>query len=130
MLARQPLPLFSFFMESFAPSMKSEEILDCIFCKIIAGEFGTEFIAQNEHAVAFRDINPQAKVHILCVPKQHTKNVAELDDPEVLTGLYSLIREVARTQTDGQFRLQFNTGEREGQSVFHTHAHVLSGRES
>lgn len=109
--------------------MKAEENLDCIFCKIIAGEFGTEFIAQNEHAVAFKDINPQAKVHILCVPKQHTTNVSELVDEAVLSGLFALIREVAGSNTDGQFRLQFNTGEREGQSVFHTHAHVLSGRE-
>lgn len=109
--------------------MMAEENLDCIFCKIIAGEFGTEFIAENEHAVAFKDINPQAKVHILCVPKSHTKNVSELDDASVLAGLFSLIREVTNSQTDGQFRLQFNTGEREGQSVFHTHAHVLSARE-
>ena len=109
--------------------MNTEENLDCIFCKIIAGEFGTEFVAQNEHAVAFKDINPQAKVHILCVPIQHTKNISELHDSEVLAGLFSLIREVAAKNTDGQFRLQFNTGEREGQSVFHTHAHVLSGRE-
>jgi histidine triad (HIT) family protein len=109
--------------------MMAEENLDCIFCKIIAGELGTEFIAENDHAVAFKDINPQAKVHVLCVPKQHTKNVSELDDASVLAGLFSLIREVANSQTDGQFRLQFNTGEREGQSVFHTHAHVLSGRE-
>ena len=75
--------------------MKAEENLDCIFCKIIAGEFGTEFIAQNEHAVAFKDINPQAKVHILCVPKQHTTNVSELVDEAVLSGLFALIREVA-----------------------------------
>ncbi len=109
--------------------MKAEENLDCIFCKIIAGEFGTEFVAQNDHAVAFRDINPQAKVHILCVPRQHTKNISELESALVLDGLFSLIREVAANSTDGQFRLQFNTGEREGQSVFHTHAHVLSGRE-
>lgn len=110
--------------------MKAEENLDCIFCKIIAGEFGTEMISENEHAVAFRDINPQAKVHILCVPKQHTPNVSLLEDESVLTGLFSLIRDVAKTQTDGQFRLQFNTGEREGQSVFHTHAHVLSAKEA
>ncbi len=129
MPVRQPLLPYSFYTASFARSMKSEENLDCIFCKIIAGEFGTEIIAQNQHAVAFRDINPQAKVHILCVPRQHTKNVSELDDSDVLSGLFSLIREVANSQTDGQFRLQFNTGEREGQSVFHTHAHVLSGRE-
>ncbi|MEN9954016.1 MAG: hypothetical protein RL024_165 [Actinomycetota bacterium] len=102
--------------------------MDCIFCKIVSGEFGTEFVAQNEHAVAFLDINPQAKVHILVVPRNHTPNVSELEDPQVLLGLFELIREVAKTKTDGQFRLQFNTGSREGQSVFHTHAHVLSSQ--
>ncbi len=105
-----------------------EEELDCIFCKIINGEFGTEFVAENQHAVAFRDINPQAKVHILVVPRQHTTNISELESDEVLAGLFELIRQVAKQFTDGQFRLQFNTGSREGQSVFHTHAHVLSAQ--
>jgi histidine triad (HIT) family protein len=108
--------------------MDLEGQLDCIFCKIITGEFATEFLAANEHAVAFRDINPQAKVHILVVPRQHTSNVAELVDEAVLNGLFDLIRRVSSEQTDGQFRLQFNTGSREGQSVFHTHAHVLSAQ--
>jgi histidine triad (HIT) family protein len=107
-----------------------EEELDCIFCKIVSGEFGTEFVAQNEHAVAFKDINPQAKVHILVVPREHTSNVSELDSAASLVGLFELIREVAKHHTDGQFRLQFNTGSREGQSVFHTHAHVLSAQSS
>jgi histidine triad (HIT) family protein len=100
--------------------------VDCIFCKIVAGDFGTELLGENEVAIAFRDINPQAKVHILVVPKQHTSNIGELESNEVLTGLFSLIRQISTEQTDGQFRLQFNTGEREGQSVFHTHAHILS----
>lgn len=102
--------------------------MDCIFCKIVSGAFGTELLAENEHAVAFKDINPQAKVHILCVPKTHVPDISELSDAQALAGLFELIREVAAAETDGQFRLQFNTGEREGQSVFHVHAHVLSGR--
>lgn len=108
--------------------MKSEDYLDCIFCKIVDGQFGTELVAENEHAVAFRDINPLAKVHILVVPREHSKNIAEITDGAILTGLHALIREVAANFTDGQFRLQFNSGELEGQTVFHTHAHVLSGR--
>jgi histidine triad (HIT) family protein len=100
--------------------------LDCIFCKIVAGEIETELLAQNEWAVAFRDINPQAKVHVLVVPKSHSSDISKLDDPTVLKGLFEIIREVAATLTDGEFRLQFNTGAREGQSVFHTHAHILS----
>ena len=100
--------------------------MDCIFCKIVAGEFDTELVGENEFAVAFRDINPQAKVHILCVPKAHTADISKLEDSDSIDGLFQLIREVASRETDGQFRLQFNTGEREGQSVFHTHAHILS----
>lgn len=102
--------------------------MDCIFCKIVAGEFGTEFVAENEHAVAFRDINPLAKVHILVVPKHHTPDIAAVTDSAELAGMFELIRAVAQGLTDGQFRLQFNSGEKEGQTVFHTHAHVLSGR--
>lgn len=102
--------------------------MDCIFCKIVEGKFGTNLLAENESAVAFNDINPLAKVHILVVPKAHSKNVTELSSPEELAGVFSLIREVAEKFTDGQFRLQFNSGEKEGQTVFHTHAHVLSGR--
>lgn len=102
--------------------------MECIFCKIASGAFSTEIVAQNEHAIAFRDINPQASVHILCVPRKHSKDVSELSAPDELNGLFALIREVASEHTDGQFRLQFNTGEREGQSVFHVHAHVLSAR--
>jgi histidine triad (HIT) family protein len=102
--------------------------LDCIFCKIINGEFATEFLGENEHAVAFRDINPQAKIHILVVPKGHTANVSELTETVELDSLFALIRAIAAEHTDGQFRLQFNTGSREGQSVFHTHAHILSAQ--
>jgi histidine triad (HIT) family protein len=102
--------------------------VDCIFCNIVAGKFGTEILAQNEMAIAFRDINPLAKVHILVVPKKHTPMISALTDDKDLTELFSLIREVAAKFTDGQFRLQFNSGEKEGQTVFHTHAHILSGR--
>ena len=102
--------------------------MDCIFCKIVDGQLGTELIAENEYAVAFRDIKPLAKTHILVVPRAHTKNIAEITGTEELASLHRLIREVAAKFTDGQFRLQFNSGELEGQTVFHTHAHVLSGR--
>jgi histidine triad (HIT) family protein len=102
--------------------------VDCIFCKIVSGEFGTELLGENEHAIAFKDINPQANVHILVVPKAHTSDISNLSDDFALAGLFALIRKVASEQTDGQFRLQFNTGAREGQSVFHTHAHILSAK--
>ena len=100
--------------------------MDCIFCEIVAGRIATELIASNEHAVAFKDIRPQAPVHLLVVPKQHTANIAELTTPEVLLGTFELIREVAAQHTSGSFRLQFNTGADSGQTVFHTHAHLLA----
>jgi len=108
--------------------MESEESLDCIFCKIVSGELGTELVASNEHAVAFADINPLAKVHYLVVPRKHSPNISHIADANELSGIFELVREVVSSKTDGQFRLQFNTGEKEGQTVFHTHAHVLSGR--
>jgi histidine triad (HIT) family protein len=100
--------------------------LDCIFCEIVAGRISTDLIASNDHAVAFKDIRPQAPVHLLIVPKQHTQNIAELTDSEVLMGLFELIRETAAKHTSGSFRLQFNTGADSGQTVFHTHAHLLA----
>lgn len=108
--------------------MNTEENLDCIFCKIVAGQIATEFLAENDAAVAFRDINPLAKVHILVVPKRHSTNITEVTDAQELRGLFDLVSKVVETHTDSQFRLQFNSGEKEGQTVFHTHAHILSGR--
>jgi histidine triad (HIT) family protein len=105
--------------------MRVEESLNCIFCKIIAGEIPSEIIAESGGAVAIRDINPQAPVHLLVIPKRHTENVTELDDEDLLA-VMELVRDLAKTETNGQFRLQFNTGSESGQTVFHTHAHILS----
>lgn len=101
--------------------------MDCIFCKIIAREIPADLVGENSLAIAFKDINPAAKVHVLVVPKQHTTNISELTDDSVLAGVFSLAREVAAKSTNGNFRLQVNTGASEGQSVFHTHIHILSG---
>ncbi|MDG2496767.1 MAG: HIT domain-containing protein [Aquiluna sp.] len=100
--------------------------MDCIFCKIVSGEIPTEFIGENEHAVAFKDLYPQAPVHILVVPKSHSENISKMIIKSELEGVFDLIRTVTSEFTDGQFKLQFNSGSREGQTVFHTHAHVLS----
>jgi histidine triad (HIT) family protein len=105
--------------------MRAEESLNCIFCKIIAGEIPGEFIAETDGAIAIRDINPQAPVHLLVIPKRHSENVTELSDNE-LSAVMNLVRQLAATETNGQFRLQFNTGSESGQTVFHTHAHILS----
>lgn len=101
---------------------------NCIFCKIIRGDFNTEFLANTEHTVAFKDISPRAPIHILVVPKAHHENVAELafTDPDALVDLVQVGSALAREHSTGSFRLSFNTGEEAGQSVFHAHGHITS----
>lgn len=102
--------------------------MDCVFCRIIAGELPTKVIAENDVAIAFADIHPQSPVHILVVPKVHTQDIVEFSKqhPSQLEGFFKLVNRVAADNTNGSFRLQFNTGAAAGQTVFHTHAHVLA----
>ena len=103
---------------------------DCLFCRIVAGEVPAEIVARSDRAVAFRDINPQAPVHVLVVPTDHHADVAQLAavDPGLLAEVVELAHEVAESEADGAFRLIFNTGAEAGQSVFHVHGHVIGGR--
>jgi histidine triad (HIT) family protein len=100
----------------------------CIFCKIISREIPTEFVAETDNTVAFWDIVPLAKVHLLVIPKQHHRDVAELSEnaPQILSEVLSTATDLAKKYTAGSFKLQFNTGAEAGQTVFHAHAHVLS----
>ena len=101
----------------------------CLFCRIVAGEVPADRVAENADAIAFRDINPQAPLHALVVPREHHADVAQLaaTDPRLLAAVVALADQVAGTEADGQYRLVFNTGPEAGQSVFHVHAHVLGG---
>ena len=105
---------------------------DCIFCKIVQGAFGTEFIAESEHAVAFRDIHPAAPTHVLVVPKRHVTGLQELlpGDTGQAGELLALAAAVARSEgiADSGYRIVINDGADGGQSVFHLHLHVLGGR--
>jgi histidine triad (HIT) family protein len=103
--------------------------LDCLFCRIVAGEIPAEVVSETEHTVAFRDISPQADVHVLVVPRVHQPDIASLAvaEPEVTIALLAETRRIADAETDGQYRLVFNTGEAAGQTVFHAHGHVLGG---
>jgi histidine triad (HIT) family protein len=105
-------------------------VADCIFCKIVAGEIPAEVVADTESAVAFRDLNPQAPLHVLVVPRTHVENVGALADSEPVTvaELVRVARQVAADAGHESYRLVFNTGEEAGQSVFHAHLHVLAGR--
>lgn len=102
----------------------------CIFCRIVSGEIPVAPIAQNEHAIAFRDINPQAPVHVLVVPRRHIGSLAEADNAPELGAVALLGAEVARQEgiEASGYRAVMNTGEHGGQTVPHLHLHILGGR--
>lgn len=102
---------------------------DCLFCKIVAGKIPSTKVYEDDSVYAFKDIHPKAKVHVLIVPKAHYANVAQLAQaaPETLAHIAEVAQRIADDQADGSFRLIFNTGANAGQSVFHVHAHVLTG---
>lgn len=104
---------------------------DCLFCGIVAGAVPATVVARSERAVAFRDIDPQAPLHVLVVPRDHHADVAQLAaaDPTLLAEIVRLGADVATSEADGDFRLVFSTGTTAGQSVFHVHGHVLGGAE-
>lgn len=102
---------------------------DCIFCQIVEGTIPATKVYEDDGAVAFVDTNPQAPTHLLVVPRVHLKDVVELaGDADASAALLRGIRAVAEQQSLTDFRTVFNTGAGVGQSVFHVHAHVLSGR--
>ena len=92
---------------------------DCIFCKIINGDFGTEFVYENEYAVVFKDINPKADIHLLVVPKLHVESLNELEDEELLGKLMMTVKDVTKKLGLNSYRTVINTGKDAGQEVFH-----------
>jgi histidine triad (HIT) family protein len=100
----------------------------CIFCKIASGEMPAPFVYEDDMVVAFRDIQPQAPVHILLVPRRHIPSLPEAHDPQLLGHLLLAARQAAEKVGLKQYRLVINTGPDAGQSVFHLHLHVLGGR--
>lgn len=106
---------------------------DCLFCAIASGDIPADVMYSDDAVVAFRDINPQAPVHVLVIPRAHHANVAEIAaaDPALAGLLLAAAGEVAAQQgiVDSGYRIVLNTGEGAGQSVFHVHAHVLGGRD-
>ena len=104
---------------------------DCLFCKFVAREIVPDVVAESEHSLAFRDINPQAPVHVLVIPRDHHANVGELAqaDAELTASLMVAATAVARAQElSSGYRVVLNTGADGGQTVDHVHAHVLGGR--
>jgi histidine triad (HIT) family protein len=101
-----------------------------VFELIVARKIPAEIVFENDRLIAFRDIAPKAPVHLLVVPKtSEYTNVAELaeGDPFLLAEIVTTAAELAAEHSNGEYRLIFNSGESAGQTVFHVHAHVLSG---
>jgi histidine triad (HIT) family protein len=103
---------------------------DTLFGKIARGEMEADVVYQDDRAVAFRDIAPQAPTHVLVIPRKPIARLSEAEDgDEALLGhLLGVARRVARQEGLGDFRLVVNDGAGAGQSVFHLHVHVLGGR--
>jgi histidine triad (HIT) family protein len=108
--------------------------MDCIFCRIAAGEIPATVVARNDHGLAFRDLNPQAPTHVLVIPARHFPSAADVSDVEraaVLGELFRLAVQVADQLglADSGYRMVINTGKQGGQTVDHLHVHVLGGRQ-
>lgn len=104
---------------------------DCLFCNIIAGKMDTEFVYEDERVVAFKDINPQAPVHILIVPRKHISTLLDLkeEDNTLIGHIYQIANKLAREyEIEDGFRVVSNCKEKGGQTVFHIHFHLLGGR--
>lgn len=105
---------------------------DCLFCKIIKKEIPSKTVFENDQLFAIEDINPQAPVHLLILPKKHMATLLEVQegDHNVMGAAFSVANQLAKSRKVDQtgFRLVINCGEGAGQSVFHIHFHLLGGR--
>jgi histidine triad (HIT) family protein len=106
--------------------------LVCVFCDIIAGKIPSEILYRDEKVVAFRDINPQAPIHLLIVPRKHIKSPAELSevDRPIIGQMVAVAHQLAVKEgiAEKGYRLAMNCGEWGGQVVPHLHLHLLGGR--
>lgn len=98
---------------------------NCIFCKIVNGDFNTEFVYENEYVVVFKDINPKAPVHLLVVPKVHVASLNELNDKEFMGELLAAVRKTTDKIGLKSYKTLINTGKEAGQEVFHLHLHIM-----
>jgi len=106
---------------------------DCLFCKFVSGELQADVVFQDEHVLAFRDINPQAPMHVLVVPKRHIATINDLSaaDAELVGRMYLAAKSIAAEAgyDESGYRTVMNCNADAGQTVFHIHLHVLAGRE-
>ncbi|MEI7475271.1 MAG: HIT domain-containing protein [bacterium] len=102
---------------------------NCIFCSIAHKEINADIVVESENYIAFKDINAQAPIHVLLIPKKHYENLHSIDDLEICKDLMTGIKEVVtKLNIKDGYRVVANTGEIGGQTVNHMHFHILSGR--
>jgi histidine triad (HIT) family protein len=103
---------------------------DCLFCRIARKEIPAQIVAETEQCLAFRDINPQAPLHVLVIPKEHFASLGAVTEPDLIGQIMLLAAEVARALgvAAAGYRVVLNTGDDGGQTVGHLHAHLLAGR--
>ena len=103
---------------------------DCLFCRIVRKEIPAKLVAEDEHSIAFRDINPQAPLHVLVIPREHVPSLDQTRDAELLGRLSLMAAEIARKEgvAASGYRTVMNTNAAAGQTVFHVHLQLLGGR--
>lgn len=105
---------------------------DCIFCKILGGEIPSKALYEDDDVFAFDDLNAQAPLHVLIIPKKHIATINDLDtgNADVIGKLYLAAKKIATDAgySDDGYRVVMNCGESAGQTVFHIHLHLLAGR--
>jgi len=106
---------------------------DCLFCKMVSGEIKPDVVYEDDDVLAFRDVNPQAPMHVLIIPKTHISTANDLDEDnvDVIGQMYLAARKIANDEgvSEAGYRMVMNCNAGAGQSVFHIHLHVLGGRQ-
>lgn len=106
--------------------------MNCLFCSIIEKKFPSKEVYEDEHVLAFQDVKPQAPIHILVVPKKHISTMLETkpEDNELIGHLFQVANKIARDKgvAEKGFRLVINCNHEAGQTIYHTHLHLLAGR--
>ncbi len=107
--------------------------MSCIFCKIVDGEIPADIVHSDDECIAFRDLHPQAPVHILVIPRRHIETVDAMEERDipVVGRMAAVARDIAREEGihEAGYRLVLNCNEGAGQTVFHMHMHLLGGRD-
>ena len=104
---------------------------NCLFCKMVAGDIKPDVVYEDESVLAFKDINPQAPLHILIIPKTHISTLNDLDDTKLAGHLLQTAAQLAKANNASEegYRTVFNCNPKGGQEVYHLHLHLLAGRQ-